>query len=173
MPPRIFLIGFMGAGKTTLGRAAAARLGWPFADLDEAIEAAAGSSIAGLFAGQGEAAFRQLERRTLESLASSLPEPSILSLGGGAPCYFPDTMSWLAAYGRTVYLRVSPQALAERLRPYKAARPLLRDVPDEQLPDFIDTLLQEREKAYLQAAVILQGDRLQPEDLIGVLEFEF
>jgi shikimate kinase len=169
MPSRIFLIGFMGAGKTTLGRAAAAQLGWPFYDLDEYIEARTGRSISALFGERGEAAFRQLEREALEELTLSLPAPGILSLGGGAPCYFPDIMAWLGARGRTVYLRVSPQALAGRLRPHKAARPLLREVPDAQLPAFIAALLQEREKAYLQAAVILEGDSLQPEDLIGVL----
>lgn len=120
---RIFLIGLPGAGKTTLGRALAQEMAWPFVDLDEAIEQRTGTSVADIFRTQGEAVFRQLEAEELRRVG--LAAPLVLATGGGTPC-FHDSMPWLLAHGRVVWLDVPPAAIADRLAANALSdRPLL------------------------------------------------
>lgn len=116
---RLVLVGLRGAGKTSGGRRAAARLGVPFLDLDDLI-AARGRSIEAIFAEEGEAGFRRLEREVLAALDP--PDPAIIATGGGA-VLAPENRARLAALGRVVYLRADPAILAERVR--HAPRPAL------------------------------------------------
>src|ERR1700750_2431868 len=90
----VFLIGFMGCGKTTLGRKLASRMGYPFIDLDHVLEAKAGMTIAEYFNAFGEDAFRKLESEILKQ--TDYPENAIVSTGGGLPCFF-DNMAWINA----------------------------------------------------------------------------
>jgi shikimate kinase len=156
----IFLIGFMGAGKTTLGQAAATQLERPFVDLDHYIEARAGRTVQEIFACEGEAAFRAREQAALTELSKGLAGAAIVACGGGAPC-FGDNLARMQRGGTVVYLSVPPQELARRLAPAKAHRPLIAGVEDADLLAFISQLLARREPYYQQAKVILPNPTTQ------------
>lgn len=150
----VFLIGFMGCGKTTLGKKLASKTGFTFIDLDKVIEHTADKTIPEYFAEHGEAAFRELERDVLQS--TKFPENSIIATGGGAPCYF-DNMDWMNKEGLTVYISLPPAALASRLEKAEEVRPVLKDHKGEALIQFIAGKLHEREPFYSKAQVIASG----------------
>ncbi|WP_428330488.1 shikimate kinase [Mucilaginibacter sp.] len=150
----IFLIGFMGCGKTTLGRKLANRLGYPFMDLDHVLEEQAGMSIADYFSNFGEDAFRKLESEVLKQTV--YPEHAVISTGGGLPCFF-DNIDWINAHGKSVYIKLSSKTLADRLEHEKTKRPLLREKHGDTLIAFIDEKLAEREGFYNKATVVTDG----------------
>ena len=162
----IFLIGFMGCGKTTLGRRLASRLDVEFLDLDHVLEIKAGISIADYFVQYGEDAFRKLESQVLKE--THYPEYAIISTGGGLPCFF-DNIKWMNAHGKTIYIKLSPKTLADRLENEKIHRPLLRNKHGEQLVNFIAGKLEEREVFYNQANIITDGLSLTAEKVEGLL----
>jgi shikimate kinase len=162
----IFLIGFMGCGKTTLGRKLAARLNYTSIDLDHLLEEQAGMSVAEYFASFGETAFRLAEAEVLKNTA--YPENAVISTGGGLPCFF-DNMQWMKAKGQVVYIKLSPKTLANRLEHGKEERPLLRDKQGDELVNFISTKLAEREAFYMQAQVIADGLNLTADKVVEVL----
>ena len=127
---RIFLIGYMGAGKTTLGKALADLTGLSFLDLDLFIEGRYRKTIRQIFDEEGEDAFREIERRALHEVAEF--EDVILSTGGGTPCFF-DNMTYMNSVGTTVYLQASPEALTERISLCKHSRPAVRHLDGEAL----------------------------------------
>ena len=163
---KIFLIGFMGSGKTTLGRKLASRMGYEFIDLDHKLEQQVELSIAEYFQLFGEDAFRKLESEVLKK--TQYPENVIISTGGGLPCYF-DNMDWMKANGKAVYIKLSPKTLADRLETGKEERPLLQDKHGDALVAFIEQKLDEREKFYSQASIIVDGLSLSAERLEQVL----
>jgi shikimate kinase len=163
----IFLIGFMGSGKTTLGRKLANRLGVAFMDLDHILEAQEGMTIAEYFSRFGEDAFRKRESEVLKQ--TNYPENAVVSTGGGLPCFF-DNIEWMNASGKTIYIRLSPKSLAGRLENEKDKRPLLREKHGEALVDFITKKLAEREKFYSQATIIAEGLSLTAEKLEHMLK---
>ena len=163
----IFLVGFMGCGKTTLGRKLASRLGYEFMDLDHVLEAQAGMSIAEYFSSFGEDAFRKLESDVLKQ--TYYPEHAVISTGGGLPCFF-DNMQWINAHGRSLYIQLSPKTLADRLEHEKVTRPLLRDKHGEELIAFIGEKLAEREPFYKQATFIANGLSLTAEKVEEMLK---
>ncbi len=163
----LFLIGFMGAGKTTLGKQLASTLGWHFLDLDEKIEGEEGKPVAELFALQGEAWFRRRERSALEALQQEAIPDRIVACGGGTPCYG-DNMDWLNAAGTTVYLRVPVQELVSRLLPQRAHRPMISGVEPEDLETHITALLASREAYYLRARYILNPEQQSLENLAAI-----
>jgi len=148
-----FLIGFMGCGKTHWGRILSEKTGLPFFDLDDLITKKSGKSIAHIFSEKGEPGFRVMERNALQSLADQ--PASIIATGGGTPCFF-DNLDWMNEIGTTIYLKTPPTLLAERLRHEKEFRPLLAEVQDHDLQDFIAKKLEERERFYMRAKVILE-----------------
>ncbi|HEY0897299.1 MAG TPA: shikimate kinase [Sphingobacteriaceae bacterium] len=157
----IFLVGFMGSGKTTLGKRLSRLLGYAFVDLDKVIESRAGATIPQYFQQHGEGAFRQLER---ECLQRGLPSGNaVVATGGGAPCYF-DNMDWMNRHGVTVYLMLSPKALASRLKG-SAERPLISGKSGPELVAFIEEKLAERESYYKKAACWVDGLNLTAEKL--------
>ena len=158
----IFFTGFMGCGKTTWSRKLAAHLGYDFIDLDHLLEEQAGMTIAEYFASYGEEAFRILESEVLKQTAYS--NNTVISTGGGLPCFF-DNMNWMNAHGKTVYIKLSPKTLVDRLEKGKAKRPLLRDKHGDELLAFITEKLAEREDYYLQSDYIADGISLSVEDL--------
>jgi shikimate kinase len=162
----IFLIGFMGCGKTTLGRKLAARLNYTSIDLDHLLEEQAGMSVAEYFASFGETAFRLAEAEVLKNIA--YPENVVVSTGGGLPCFF-DNMQWMKAKGTVIYIKLSPKTLANRLEHGKEERPLLRDKQGDELVNFISTKLAEREAFYMQAQVIADGLNLTADKVVEVL----
>lgn len=154
---RIFLIGFMGCGKTTLGKKLAGKLGYELIDLDHQIEHLVGGTVADYFSSHGEHLFRKLESDTLKG--HPYAQNSVISTGGGTPCYF-DNMDWMNENGITVYIQMSAVSLAKRLENGRAKRPLLRDLTEEGVVEFIENKLGEREEFYHKAAIILNGNSL-------------
>jgi len=122
---KIYLIGFMGSGKSTTGKKLASGLGWSFVDLDKKIEEETGRKIPEIFSKQGEEYFREVERRVLRAM-ESLSEV-VISTGGGAPCYH-DNMEHMLGNGITIYLKLTPVQLKQRLAVSKGERPLIKDV---------------------------------------------
>ena len=126
---KIFLIGFMGCGKSTLGKKLALKLGYTFVDIDKEIERMVNMSISEYFQKHGEEAFRELESSALKTI--NLPENSIIATGGGAPCFF-DNLQWMNENGTTIYLSLSPKALAKRLENDTEQRPVLQNFINKQ-----------------------------------------
>lgn len=154
----MILIGYMGAGKTTLGKVLAKQLGLQFFDLDWFIESRFCQTISRLFATRGEEGFRKLEREMLHEVAEF--EDVVLSAGGGTPCFF-DNIDYMNRQAETVYLKASPDVLFRHLLPGKHKRPLLADKSDEEMKEYIVRSLAEREPYYLQARHILDTDLLE------------
>lgn len=153
---RIFLIGYMGSGKTTVGRLLAAQLGYAFIDMDAYIEEKHFKSVSQIFAELGEQHFRQLEQQCLHEIAEF--NNVIISTGGGVPCFF-DNMEFMNKSGITVYLKMSSAELADRLEKSHAnKRPLLAERKGEELLRFISDGLAKREAFYLQADYSVNGE---------------
>lgn len=145
---RIILIGYMGAGKTTVGKALAADLGVIFYDLDWFITTRYRRSVPEIFAERGEEGFRELEHRMLHEAAEF--ENIVLSCGGGTPCFF-DNMKYMNSLAETIYLKATPDVLAMHLRMGKGKRPLLEGKSPEDLEAYIQEMLLKREPYYTQA----------------------
>lgn len=161
---RIFLIGFMGAGKTHWGKQVANRMGLPFFDLDELIVAHENKSIADIFAANGEEYFRLLEKQLLEELAEK-EDSMIISCGGGTPCFF-NNIDFMKRYGIVVWLNTHVEVILQRLLKERVHRPLLKDIQDEDLRSHIIRKLNERRMYYEQADVIIDK-----EDSISMNDF--
>lgn len=149
---RIYLTGFMGAGKTSIGRELAARLEMPFLDLDDWIEQNEGLTITEIFTEKGELEFRKIEAKWLRETAAF--EKAIIASGGGTPCFF-DNMTWMNDHGFTVFIQVSAEVLASRLRTEKEKRPLLAGLSDKELASFVNSKLSERLMFYEQSHLTL------------------
>ena len=152
---KLFLIGYMGAGKTTLGKRLAKRLGWQFVDVDRFIENRYHKPVADLFAERGEMFFREIERKALQEVAHF--EYTVISTGGGAPCFF-DNLDIMNQSGITVYLKVSADELMQRLTAGKQQRPLVMGKSPDELRGFIADSLVQREAWYMRAAVIFPAE---------------
>ena len=155
---RIFLIGYMGSGKTTLGQAFARALGLEFIDLDWYIEERYHRSIADIFAERGEEGFRSIERSLLHEVGEF--EDVVIATGGGTPCFF-DNIDYMNSVGQTVFLDVSPAVLFRRLKVAKAKRPLVAGKTDTELQEFIRTALDRRLPFYRKAACPFNGEELE------------
>ncbi len=161
----IFLIGFMGVGKTTLGKKLARKLSIDFIDSDEALELKLACSIADYFESEGEESFRKEEQIWLNELTS---EPKIIATGGGMPCFY-DNMKVLNQKGVTIYLERPAKELYQRLVNAKEQRPLVKKLNNEELLQFIEQKLQEREKYYQQAKYILNREEQTVEGILNCL----
>ena len=155
---RIFLIGYMGAGKTTVGKVLSRQLGLSFIDLDHYIEGRYHKTVGQLFAEKGEDAFRDIERRMLREVAAF--EDVLVSTGGGAPCFF-DNMEFMNRTGKSVFLNVHPDVLCRRLRIAIQQRPILQGRQDDELKEFIIQALEKRAPFYRQAQYIFDADELE------------
>ena len=155
---RIFLLGYMGAGKTTLGRALATTLGLQFIDLDCYIEERFRKTISQIFAEKGEEEFRNIERRMLHEVGEF--EDVIISTGGGTPCFF-DNVEYMNAQGTTVFLDVPVERLFIRLSIARHKRPLIKEKNDGQLREFIAEQLEKRLPHYSKALHTFRADKLE------------
>jgi shikimate kinase len=151
---KIFLIGFMGSGKSTTGKKLASHLNWSFIDLDEKIEIMTGMKIKNIFSEKGETFFRKVESETLHGIVSETN--TVISTGGGTPC-FGDNMDFMISNGLTIYLTMTPARLQSRLADSSDHRPLLKDIGKEELKEYIARKLSEREKWYSRAEIIVDG----------------
>lgn len=150
---RVYLVGYMGSGKSTWGKKLARRLGYDFIDLDSVIVSETGMPIPVCFEKFGESSFRDLESAVLRSLDPITP--TVIATGGGTPCFF-DNISWMKESGVVVYLQLSAKALWQRLqRSDIATRPMLAGLSGAELLDQISTRLSERAPYYRQSHVVV------------------
>jgi len=154
---RIFLIGYMGAGKTTLGKVLARRMNLSYIDTDQYIEKRYHKRISEIFASEGEERFRDIEHRIL--LEVSEFEDVIISTGGGLPC-FNDNMDIMNDLGTTVYLEASEEELAARLKTGKNVRPILKNRSGSELVDFIKESLDKRRVFYEKAKIRFSAEHM-------------
>ena len=147
----LYLVGYMGTGKTTVGKLLAKKLNRSFTDVDTYIENRYHQTIAAIFEEKGEACFREIERRTLMEISGF--ENSVVSTGGGLPCFF-DNMDLMNQIGITIYLKASVNDLLNRLNFNKLKRPLIKGKSLEELRDFIEMNLEKRESFYNRAKFI-------------------
>ena len=158
----IFLIGYMGAGKTAVGRALARKYGLEHIDLDWRIEQRFHEKISDMFATIGEEGFRRRERNMLHEVMEM--EDVVISVGGGTPCFF-DNMEKMNAVGRTIYLKCGVDVLTERIMRSQNKRPIVANKTKEELMKFVTEHLTEREVFYKQANEVWNGEELRIENL--------
>lgn len=163
---RIFLLGMMGSGKSFHLPALAAAFDLPAYDLDRMIEQEAQNTVAGIFASEGEAGFRQREATALRSLAPL--KKYVVATGGGTPC-FNNNMEWMNEAGITVWLDESIDTLVQRLLPERAGRPLIRHLDEGTLPSFLEEKRNERLSFYVQAKIRLEGAHITTTQIIQAL----
>ncbi len=145
---RVYLIGYMGCGKSRLGRLLSEHMGVQFVDMDDYIEERNCKTVPQIFADHGEDGFRERERKALEELAEFTD--IVIATGGGAPCFF-DNIDLMNKTGKTVFLNIDPAILADRLMNSKTERPLIKGKSREELVAFIDETLKKRKQFYSQA----------------------
>ena len=164
---KIFLIGYMGCGKSSLGRKLAKVANMEFMDMDSIIEQREGASISDIFYYQGEEYFRAVERAVLEDTAQV--ESAVISTGGGLPVWG-DNMEQMRDLGVTVYLRRSPKNIISRLSPYgRQKRPKFRGLNDEELLAFMTSHMAEREPVYSKADIVIDCDTMADSDIIDLI----
>ena len=163
----IVLLGYMGSGKSLIGKKLAAVLNWEFTDLDALIEQKAGMSIPEIFEQQGEIKFRILESKVLQEFITQNPN-GVLALGGGTPCYAGNMDRLVsAANTQTIYLKTQLETLVERLWPERQQRPLIAHLDSkEDLKDFIRKHLFDRNPYYMQAELRLDTSELGPDEVV-------
>ena len=162
---RVILIGYMGSGKTTVGKALSKETGMMFYDLDWYIESRMRKSVSQIFAEKGEEGFRKIEYNMLHEVAEF--EDVIISCGGGTPCFF-DNMDYLNQQGDVVYLKASPETLYKHLLMAKIERPLLKGKSADELIAYITEHLKQREPFYEKARYILDVNVLDDYDKIQI-----
>lgn len=155
---RILLIGFMAAGKTTLGKALARDLGLQFIDLDHYIENRYHSTVSQLFADRGEEGFRQIERNMLHEVTEF--EDVIIATGGGTPCFY-DNMEYMNSKGITVFLKASVDVIYTRLTIARVQRPLVKGKTADELRQYIADMLEMRSPYYIRAHHTFCADYLE------------
>ena len=162
---RIIIVGYMGSGKTTVGKALSKELGIPFYDLDWYIESRMRKTVPQIFAERGEEGFRKIEHNMLHEVAEF--EDVIISCGGGTPCFF-DNMDYMNGQGETVYLQASPEVLYDHLKMGKTERPLLKNKTPEEMRQFIAEQLEQRDPFYSKAKHTLNVDLLENYEKIKI-----
>lgn len=163
---RIYLIGYMGSGKSTVGKNLASCLGFQFLDLDHHFEERYRISILDFFDKYDENLFRSMERDLLHETGEF--DDVLISTGGGTACFF-DNMKFIREHGIAIYIRWPAGMLAERLQNLRKKRPILKDLDPESLPEKISEQLAEREFFYGQADIIIDAGAFSPQQLTEIL----
>jgi shikimate kinase len=163
----IYIIGFMGSGKSTAGKKLASHLGWSFIDLDNKIEEYTGKSIPEIFSQRGEDYFRKIEAQLLRKIESGVD--IVISTGGGAPCHN-DNMNFMIKTGLTIYLKLTPSELKSRLSGSKEERPLIKDLDQDELLSFIEEKLAVREEFYDKSDITVEGIDLDIKQLLLLIK---
>jgi shikimate kinase len=166
---RIFLTGYMGSGKSTLGKRLANKLKLNFIDLDEYFEQKFRSSISLFFERFGEDSFRKLEHEVLMEVIEKHSN-IVISTGGGTPCYF-NNMDLMNQSGTTVYLKLPPAVLASRLSnsPFRYRRPKLKGLDTGTLLETVTNHLKEREAFYMQSELIIEAFEMKVENIVNLI----
>lgn len=164
---KIFLIGFMGSGKTHWGPQLASKIGLTFFDLDKVIVDKEQKEIADIFTENGEEYFRYLEKQVLEELVEE-NDQFIISCGGGTPCYF-NNIQFMKKKGTVIWLNTQIDILVNRLLKNKASRPVLKDIADEELKPFILKKILGRKLYYEQADIIVNEESLSVDTFAEII----
>ncbi|MBW8333466.1 MAG: shikimate kinase [Prolixibacteraceae bacterium] len=164
---RIYLIGYMGCGKTTLGRKLAATLNLTFVDLDTFLEEKYFRTIPQIFKEEGEAEFRRKEQNVLHEVSTF--DDVIVATGGGAPCFF-DNMEVMNTTGFCIFLDVDTDSLVSRLIHAKTERPIIKGKSLEELKLFIEEMMLKRRPYYEKARYILKGSEIKPEQVLEIVK---
>ncbi len=164
---RIYLIGYMGSGKSTLGRRLAEHAGLQFVDMDHYIEQRNCKTIPKIFAEEGETEFRNKERKALEEVSAF--SDVVIATGGGAPCFF-DNIDFMNRTGKTIFLNIDPDILAARLMQSKTERPLIKGKSKEELVQFIDETLKIRNRFYSRAHFQITQPDIDLHDVMQMLD---
>lgn len=164
---KLFLIGFMGSGKTHWGQLLAAKMDLPFFDLDAVIEQKEKASIADIFAERGEEAFRYIEKDALEKLVSGHKD-FIISCGGGTPCFF-NNIGFMKQKGLVIWLNTQVDTLVSRLLKQKSSRPLLKSIADTELKQYIISKILRRRLYYEQADVMVHEETLSVDTFAEII----
>ena len=167
---KIYLIGFMGCGKSHWGKQLSKKLSLPYFDLDEEIEKEEGKTITEIFAYNGEEYFRQKEKDVLYTITEN-HKSFVLATGGGTPCYF-NNIEYMNKNGTSVWFNCSVDCLFHRLVKEKDKRPLIRDLSDDQLRSFIIKKFGDRKIFYRQASVIINEDDISLEKIVNAIFHE-
>ena len=163
----IFLLGLMGTGKTYWAQQLSVSCRMDWVDLDAEIEKETMLSIAEIFETEGEEFFRRKEKEALHHLSKH--HNIIIATGGGAPC-FHNNMDWMNENGITIWIDEPVEILVKRLQPEKKHRPLIKDLNDSQLHEFLSKNLKERNHFYGQAKYHLQGDEVNEHHFIQIIQ---
>ena len=166
---KIVLVGYMASGKSVIGQSLATELGLDFVDLDEKIEQEVGMPIPQIFSERGEIFFRKKEYEVLQKTINET-ENIVLSTGGGAPCYGNNMKTILDASDASIYLQLSIPRLVERISAEKNTRPLVQNIKDEDLPEFIGKHLFERRNFYMQAKEIIICDGKSVKEVVDEIK---
>ena len=156
----------MGCGKSTIGKALAKQMGFDFIDLDKYIEKKEVKSIQQIFKKKGELAFRKMEEIALLEVCKK--NNIVIATGGGTPCFF-ENMQIIKAKGKSIYLKMEEEELKERLVNQQTQRPLISNKSDEELQNFINSTLLEREEFYNQADFIVNGKNINAKAILKLL----
>jgi shikimate kinase len=167
---RIFLVGFMAGGKSTVGKKLASKIGLPFVDLDDYIEEKYSRTIRFIMYDRGMDEFRKIEKTILNEIIKKYPK-AVISTGGGTPCFF-DNMDLMNKSGLTLYLEVDIPTLVDRIIHSKKDRPLIWGKSREDLTVYAKDLLNQRQDFYKQAKHIINGKNLKIESLIDLIGVE-
>lgn len=161
----ISLVGYMGSGKSHISKILSEKINFRLIDLDKEISRRNKLTIPEIFDKKGEIYFRKLERETLEEILAT-QENLVLSLGGGTPAYY-NNMEIVNSNSKSIFLRASIATLSERISKQKEKRPLIANISDENLPEFIAKHLFERNEFYGKAQFIVSTDAREPEDIVN------
>ncbi len=165
---KLFLIGYMGCGKSSLGRKLAKRADYEFVDMDSVIEQREGAAVSDIFHYAGEEYFRQKERAIIEEIGAMTGD-YVVSTGGGVPTW-EDNMERMNTLGQTVYLRRTAEQIASRLSPHgRQKRPKLRGLNDEELVEFMTKNMAEREPFYSKATHSIECSSYSDEEIIEII----
>jgi len=155
---KIFLVGMMGSGKSKMGKKLASLLNMDFVDVDEYIENKEGVSVSDLFDKKGEQNFRKLEQFYLREIL--VQDHIVVSTGGGLPCYF-ENMELMNKHGVSVYLEATAAFLKSRLIHHKEKRPLIANIPDDSLEEFLDRMLKTRDVYYKRSNITISAKNIR------------
>lgn len=169
---RIYLTGFMGSGKSTVGPLLARRLGWSFSDIDDRIVDEIGEPIANFFKRAGESAFRKIEAAQLKATGSAVE--TVIAVGGGALCS-DDNLNWALENGIVIYIRVPVQELVRRLKAEQVTRPMLLNpdgslLNDDAVGRRISKLIKKREIYYTSSHLIIETGQARAKAITQILE---
>ena len=164
---KIYLVGYMGAGKTTAAKRLANRLGWEVADTDAMFEEKYRISVDDFFQKYDEPLYRKLESEILKSTESS--EHVVIATGGGTACYY-DNMEWMNHHGYTIFMRISPQAAVDRVLHSRHKRPLARGKSETELMEYVNWHYASRLPFYEQAQITVKSEDFDLEGLLSNLD---